>query len=124
MCKQLESPRPSRLAARRVLARQSILWSALLLVLALALSACNVSDSAKPITKPKHNNEENNEPVNNEPGDDPGIAAHANCAAAGEASGDGIVALNCLGPSEPGGFEARGGGIVWQPGASRVVMQK
>ena len=46
------------------------------------------------------------------------------CAASGSSSGGGVTAYHCLGPEGPSGFEATGGGFVWQPGASRVILPK
>ncbi len=52
----------------------------------------------------------------------PSKAVFQGCASGGETSGGGVTALHCFGPDNASGMEAHGGGVVWQPGATRVVL--
>lgn len=52
----------------------------------------------------------------------PSKNVYQGCASGGTTRGGGVTALNCFGPDNASGMEAHGGGITWQPGASRVVI--
>ena len=101
-------------------------------ILALCLTpmvGCNACEDPGAGPPPVSNNTNQNATTNTNTGTNTVVAeepipARQGCAAGGTAAGGGVDALNCLGPDNPSGFEARGGGVVWQPGASRVILKQ
>jgi predicted small lipoprotein YifL len=114
------------------------LRSLVLLTALCALTGCNACGEEPPSTNNTgQNNTANNTTVNNTTmnnttttsttttpttGDEEVIEAMQRCAGSGVSSGGGVRAVHCLGPDHPSGARASGGGVRWQPGATRVIV--
>lgn len=115
--------------------------SMLAFALGISVVGCNIDDDSTLITnnddvnntnnqnntnqnntnQNNSNNQNNNSNNANNQVESP-LNANQFCAAAGVSRGSGVVAISCLGASDLSGIEARGNGMVWQPGAARLTM--